>query len=202
MGDLENFLHNERIQLPDLMRIAMAHYQFETIHPFLDGNGRLGRLLITLYLVSNNILSKPTLYLSAYFEKHKALYFDNLMRARTANDVLQWIRFFLVAVIETSKQGIATFKSILALREDIESRRLITLGKKLPRAQQLLQHLYKTPKLTAADVGSLLDVTPATANGFIQDFVKLGILRETTGGKRNRIFPFNEYLDMFAGTTA
>ncbi len=197
MGDLENFLHNDQMELPDLMRIAMAHYQFETIHPFLDGNGRLGRLLITLYLVSNNILSKPTLYLSAYFEKHKALYYDNLMRARTANDVLQWIRFFLVAVTETSKQGIATFKSILALREDIESRRLITLGKKLPRAQQLLQHLYKTPKLTAADVGSLLDVTPATANGFIHDFVKLGILRETTGGKRNRIFTFHEYLGLF-----
>jgi Fic family protein len=201
MGDLEIFLHNEQIQLPDLMRIAMAHYQFETIHPFLDGNGRLGRLLITLFLVSNNILSKPTLYLSAYFEKHKALYYDNLMRARTANDVLQWIRFFLVAVTETSKQGIATFKDILALREDIESRRLITLGKKLPRAQQLLRHLYKTPKVTAADVGSLLDVTPATANGFIQDFVKLGILRETTGGKRNRIFTFTEYLDLFAGTS-
>lgn len=197
MGDLENFLHNDQIQLPDLMRIAMAHYQFETIHPFLDGNGRLGRLLITLYLVSNNILSKPTLYLSAYFEKHKALYYDNLMRARTANDVLQWIRFFLVAVTETSKQGIATLKSILKLRKDIETRRLITLGKKLPRAQLLLNHLYKTPKLTAADVGAMLDVTPATANAFIQDFMKLGILRETTGGKRNRMFTFHEYLGLF-----
>lgn len=198
MGDLENFLHNDRIQLPHLMRIAMAHYQFETIHPFLDGNGRLGRLLITLYLVSKNILSKPTLYLSAFFEKHKTMYYDNLTRARTANDLLQWIRFFLVAVTDTSKQGISTFKSILALREDIESRRLITLGKKLPRAQQLLQHLYKTPKLTAADVGSMMNVTPATANAFIQDFVRLGILRETTGGKRNRIFTFHEYLSMFA----
>jgi Fic family protein len=198
MGDLENFLHNDQIQLPDLMRIAMAHYQFETIHPFLDGNGRLGRLLITLYLVSNNILSKPTLYLSAYFEKHKAVYYDNLMRARTANDVLHWIEFFLVAVTETSKQGISTFKGILKLREDIESRRLITLGKKLPRAKELLKHLYKTPKLTAADVGSMLHVTPATANVFVHDFVKLGILRETTGGKRNRVFTFHEYLDLFA----
>jgi Fic family protein len=198
MGDLEKFLHNAEIQLPDLMRIAMAHYQFETIHPFLDGNGRVGRLLITLYLVSNNILAKPTLYLSAYFERHKALYYDNLMRARTANDLLQWISFFLVAVTETSKQGIATLKRILALREDIETRRLIRLGKKLPRAQQLLRHLYKTPKLTAADVGSLLAVTPATANAFIQDFVELGILRETTGGKRNRVFTFYEYLSLFA----
>ena len=198
MGDLENFLHNDQIQLPDLMRIAMAHYQFETIHPFLDGNGRLGRLMITLYLVSKNILSKPTLYLSAYFEKHKAVYYDNLMRARTSNDLLQWLKFFLVAVTETSKDGIATFRSILKLREDIESRRLITLGKKLPRAQELLNHLYKTPKLTAADVGSMLDVTPATANVFIHDFVKLGILRETTGGKRNRVFTFYEYLSLFA----
>jgi Fic family protein len=198
MGDLENFLHNDQVQLPDLMRIAMAHYQFETIHPFLDGNGRLGRLLITLYLVSNNILSQPTLYLSAYFEKHKAVYYDNLMRARTSNDLLQWIRFFLVAVTETSKQGIATFKSILALREDIESHRLVTLGKKLPRAHQLLQNLYKTPKLTAADVGRMLEVTPATANAFIRDFVDLGILCETTGGKRNRVFTFHEYLSLFA----
>jgi Fic family protein len=120
------------------------------------------------------------------------------MRARTANDVLQWIRFFLVAVTETAKQGIATFKSILALREDIESCRLITLGKKLPRAKQLLNHLYKSPKLTAADVGAVLEVTPATANAFIQDFVKLGILREMTGGRRNRIFTFHEYLGLFA----
>ena len=198
MGDLENFLHNENVQLPDLMRIAMAHYQFETIHPFLDGNGRLGRLMITLYLVNKNILSKPTLYLSAYFEKHKAVYYDNLMRARTSNDLLQWVKFFLVGVIETSKQGIATFQSILKLREDIESRRLITLGKKLPRAQELLNHLYRTPKLSASDVGPMLKVTPATANVFIRDFVKLGILKETTGGRRNRIFTFHEYLDLFA----
>jgi Fic family protein len=111
--------------------------------------------------------------------------------------MLQWIRFFLVAVTETSKQGIATFKSILTLRDDIESRRLITLGKKLPRAKKLLNHLYKTPKLTAADVGSMLDVTPATANVFIKDFVTLGILREMTGGKRNRVFTFHEYLSLF-----
>jgi len=199
MGDLENFLHNDQIQLPDLMRIAMAHYQFETIHPFLDGNGRLGRLLITLYLVSNNILSKPTLYLSDHFEKNKAAYYDNLMRARTANDVLQWIRFFLVAVTETSKQGIATFKGILALKEDVESHRLVTLGKKLPRAQQLLHHLYSTPKLAASDVGNLLGVTPATANSLIQDFLRLGILRETTGRKRHRVFAFHEYLALFVG---
>ena len=197
MSNLENFLHNDQLQMPHLMRIAMAHYQFETIHPFLDGNGRLGRLLITLYLVSNDILSKPALYLSAYFEKHKATYFDNLMRVRTANDLLQWIRFFLVAVTETARQGTTTLKKILALRENIESNRLPTLGTKLPRARRLLTHLYKSPRLTAADVAGTLDVTPATANALIRDFVKLGILSETTGGRRNRIFTFHEYLDLF-----
>ncbi len=199
MGDLEDFFHNGQIQLPGLIRIAMAHYQFETIHPFLDGNGRLGRLLITLYLVSNNILSKPTLYLSAYFEKHKTVYYENLMRVRTSNDLLQWITFFLVAVTETSKQGIATFKKILALKEDCETRRLVSLGKKLPRAQQLLTYLYKSPRVTASEVGALLEVTPATANAIIQDFVRLSILKETTGGRRNRIFSFTEYMKLFTG---
>jgi Fic family protein len=200
MGDLENFLHNGQIQLPDLIRIGMAHYQFETIHPFLDGNGRLGRLLITLYLVSKNILSKPTLYLSAYFEKHKALYYDNLARVRTANDMLQWIRYFLVAVRDTSVQGVTTLKKILELREDLETRRLPVMGLRLQRAQQLLTHLYRSPTVTAADVADVLKVTPATANGFVKDFVKLGILHETTGGRRNRVFTFHEYLSLFTDT--
>lgn len=198
MGDLENFLHNDQIHLPDLVRIAMAHYQFETIHPFLDGNGRLGRLMITLYLVGKGILSKPTLYLSDYFEKHKTLYYDNLMRVRASNDMLQWITFFLVAVTETSKKGISTFRGILKLRDNVEGEQLITLGKKLPRAKVLVNHLYKSPTVTAADVGVVLGVTPATANAFIQDFVKLGILNETTGGRRNRVFKFQEYLDLFS----
>ena len=198
MGDLEYLLHNDQIHLPDLVRIAMAHYQFETIHPFLDGNGRLGRLIITLYLVGKGILSKPTLYLSDYFEKHKTLYYDNLMRVRASNDMLQWITFFLVAVTETSKKGISTFRGILKLRDNVEGEQLITLGKKLPRAKVLVNHLYKSPTVTVADVGVVLGVTPATANAFIQDFVKLGILNETTGGRRNRVFKFQEYLDLFS----
>ena len=112
MGDLENFLHNVQIDVPHLIKIAIAHYQFETVHPFLDGNGRLGRLLITLYLVDSGLLQKPTLYLSDYFEKHRTLYYDNLNKVRLTNNLIQWIRFFLVSVIETSKNGVNTFRSI------------------------------------------------------------------------------------------
>ena len=197
MGDLENFLHNETIEVPHLIRIAIAHYQFETIHPFLDGNGRLGRLLITLYLVSGRLLEKPTLYLSDYFERNRALYYDNLSRIRVSNDLGQWIKFFLSAVIETATKGIKTFDRILKLRKDVEERKLLTIGKRLPKAKALLNALYSNPSLTSADVEKLLDVTAATANSVIQDLVSLDILREVTGGKRNRRFVFWEYMRLF-----
>ncbi|MDI6767376.1 MAG: Fic family protein [Bacteroidota bacterium] len=197
MGDLENFLHNETIDVPDLVRVAIAHYQFETIHPFLDGNGRIGRLMITLYLVSRKLLAKPTLYLSEYFEKHKNLYYDNLMKVRTSNDLLQWIKFFLVAVIETSKKGVSTFEAILKLREKIEGEQIITLGKKLPKAKELINVLYRYPKMTAADVVKAISVTPATANALIKDFVRLKILFEVTGRQRDRKFVFKDYIQLF-----
>jgi Fic family protein len=197
MGDLENFLHNETIEVPHLIRIAIAHYQFETIHPFLDGNGRLGRLMITLYLVSDGLLAKPTLYLSDYFERNRGLYYDNLSRTRTSNDLGQWIKFFLSAIIETSTKGIETFDRILRLRKDVEDKRLPTTGKRLPKAKALLNALYSNPSVTPADVEKLLDVAPATANRLIQDLVSLKILREVTGGKRNRRFVFWEYMQLF-----
>ncbi len=197
MGDLEGFLHNRRIDVPDLMRIAMAHYQFETIHPFLDGNGRIGRLLITLFLVSNKILVKPTLSLSAYFEKHRQAYYDSLMSVRTSDDILPWIRFFLVAVRETSVEGAMTLKRVLELRDEIEGARLPGLGRKLPIAMKLMNYLYKTPIITVADVGSALQVTIKTANLLIGDLIRLGILHEITGNRRNRVFAFKEYLGLF-----
>ena len=119
MSDLEKFLHNEKIEVPYILRAGIAHYQFETIHPFLDGNGRIGRLLITLYLVSTNLLSKPALYLSDYFEKHRQLYYDNLNNVRIKNDMSQWLKFYLVGIIETSEKSIYTFKrNIKAERKD------------------------------------------------------------------------------------
>jgi Fic family protein len=198
MSDLEKFLHNDAIDVPHLIRIAIGHYQFETIHPFLDGNGRVGRLLITLYLVSKGLLAKPTLYLSEYLERHRSVYIDNLTAARTRNDLAQWIMFFLVAVAETCNRGIATFKKIQELREDIEGRRIVKLGKRLPKANTLVMSLYRNPRVTAAEVSAILGVTPKTANEVIQNFVDLEILVESTGNRRNRVFSFAEYIKLFS----
>jgi Fic family protein len=197
MNDLEKFLHNEKIEVPVLIRIAIAHYQFETIHPFLDGNGRIGRLLITLYLVSTGLLSKPSLYLSDYIEKHRRVYYDNLRNVKDKNDMAQWIKFFLVGIIETSEKGIETFKAILKLRQSIEEELLPTLGKKLSTAKQLMKYLYRKPIVTVQDVQEVLEVSLPTANSIISDFEKLEILTETTGWKRNREFEFTEYLKLF-----
>ena len=197
MGDLENFIHNDKIEVPHLIKIAIAHYQFETIHPFLDGNGRLGRLMITLYLVSTGLLDKPTLYLSDFFERRKSLYYDNLSFVRTSNNLIQWIKFFLVAVIETSDKGIYTFREILRMKEDIEGVKLLSLGKRINNAKKLITFLYRKPLINVKDVENLLKVTTKPANAIIQQFEKLGILIEVTGYKRNRLFLFKEYYKLF-----
>ncbi|MEO5645552.1 MAG: Fic family protein [Bacteroidia bacterium] len=197
MSDLEKFLHNRKIHVPHLIRIAIAHYQFETIHPFLDGNGRLGRLLITLYLVSNRILKKPSLYLSDFFERNRQLYYDNLTGVRTKNDLIQWIKFFLAGVIETADKSIAVFDSILALRKTIEEEKIITLGKRSPLARKMLDYICTKPVITVSDLIDELKTSKPTANALVKDFVRLNILEEKTGYKRNRIFIFEEYLELF-----
>lgn len=196
MADLEKFLHNENLAIPHLIKIGIAHYQFETIHPFLDGNGRIGRLLITLYLVSNNLLAKPTLYLSDFFEKHRSLYYDNLTRVRTNNDLVQWLKFFLEGVRQTSESSIQTFKNIIKLRDDTEAK-IAKLGKKQDTARQFLQHLYSHPIVDSADVVKLFNINISTALRLIDDFVKLKILKEITGQKRNQNFVFEGYLKLF-----
>ena len=197
MSDLENFLHNEQLDVPVLIRAAIAHYQFETIHPFLDGNGRIGRLLITLYLVSSGLLTKPSLYLSDYFEKHRQLYYDNLNGVRVKNDLTQWIKFFLVGIIETSEKGTDTFKSILRLKEQIEDKKLINFGPSLPKAKLLMTYLFRKPVVTAQDVQHELNISLPTVNTILSKFERLGILIEKTGWKRNREFEFTEYLNLF-----
>jgi Fic family protein len=197
MSDMESFLHNDQINVPVLVRAAITHYQFETVHPFLDGNGRIGRLLITLYLVSSGLLTKPSLYLSDYFDKHRQLYYDNLNNVRVKNDLIQWIKFFLVGIVETSEKGIETFKAILKLNENIEDKKLPKLGKKIITAKQLLKHLYKKPVVTVQEVRDELDVSLPTANSIVSDFERLEILSEKTGWKRNREFEFTDYLKLF-----
>lgn len=197
IADLEKFLNNDEIQVPHLIKIGIAHYQFEAIHPFLDGNGRIGRLLITLYLINQKVLSKPTLYLSDFIEKNRQHYYNNLMAVSLNNKIEQWLRFFLVGIIETAKSAIDTFTKIIALRDKMEKDTIVSLGKRLPNAKALLTYLYSKPVVTVADVMTKLEVTKQTANTLIKDFDNLGILKEQTGYKRNRIFIFEEYLRLF-----
>lgn len=197
MGDLENFIHNDKIDVPHLIKIAIAHYQFETIHPFLDGNGRLGRLMITLYLVSTGLMNKPTLYLSDFFEKNKSLYYDNLSFVRTSSNIIQWIKFFLVAVIETSDKGIRTFKEILKLKEKVEGKIILSLGKRIQNAKKLISFLYCKPIVNVKEVEYILKITTKPANAIIMELEDLGILKEITGYKRNRLFLFEDYYKLF-----
>jgi Fic family protein len=196
MSDLEKFTHNEEHFLPDLIKIGIIHYQFETIHPFLDGNGRVGRLLITLYLVDKEILKQPILYLSDFFERNKTLYYDNLMRARTHNDLKQWLKFFLVGVIETAKNGVTTFDEILKLKSNSELQ-IQTLGSRSNNAQKILHYLLKKPIIDVNKVLEITGVSQRTGYSLIADLEKLEILEEVTGGKRGKIYAFKEYLKIF-----
>lgn len=196
MSDLEKFWHNEKTQVPELIRIAISHYQFETIHPFLDGNGRIGRLLITLYLISRGLLAKPSLYLSDFLERNRGAYYDALTQVRASNDMVHWVVFFLDAVIETAESSKQTFQKIMAMRNELESQ-MVTLGRRAENARALLILLYKRPALTGKEISRLLGVTPRTANGLIDQFVGLGILEEMTGYQRNRVYIFRRYIRLF-----
>lgn len=196
MGDIEHFVHDERHYFPELLKIALVHYQFETIHPFLDGNGRVGRLMITLYLVSKGILKQPVLYLSDFFERNRSLYYDNLMRVREKNDLQQWFKFFLVGIIETAKSGIVTFDNILKLQKQVEAS-LQTLGSRAANAQKVVQYLYQSPVVDAAKVGEVAGISPASAYKLIADLEQLEILKEITGGKRGKLYIFSSYIQLF-----
>ena len=197
LSDFETFLNNTNLQIPHLIRIAIAHYQFETIHPFLDGNGRIGRLLITLYLVSTGILDKPLLYLSEFFEEHRDLYYDNLTLVRTKNDLKQWIRFFLTGVVETATRSSETLQKIIVLKSVIEKERIMLMGKRSKQALVLFHKLFSKPVLNIRDVQGFTGLSPKAANDLVQIFVEKKILKETTGYQRNRVFIFAEYMEMF-----
>lgn len=197
LGDLEQFLHNKEIRLPHLIRIAIAHYQFETIHPFDDGNGRTGRLLITLYLVSNEMLDRPLLYLSDFFDRNRSLYFDNLERARVNNDLGQWLKFFLAGVIETAETTNAALHRIIKLKNEIEQNKIPAMGKRAKNAAILFTALFSQPRLTINDARTITGLSAKAANDLVSAFVEADILREQTGYQRNRVFSFEEYLRLF-----
>jgi Fic family protein len=196
IGDIEQFVHNDSLYFPELLKIALVHYQFETIHPFLDGNGRVGRLLITLYLVSRGILKQPVLYLSDFFERNRSLYYHNLVRVREKNDLLQWFKFFLVGIIETAKNGITTFDNILKLQKQVKAQ-IRTLGSRTANAQKVVHYLYQRPMIDAAKVGEVASISPASAYKLIADLEQFGILKEITGGKRGKMYVFDDYLQLF-----
>lgn len=196
MGDLELFWHNEQINVPDLIRIAISHYQFETIHPFLDGNGRIGRLMIALYLVSKGLLRKPSLYLSDFFERNRDSYYDALMRVRISNDLTHWVKFFLSAVIETAGKGKQTFEGILALRQEMDQQ-AFAYGKRAENVQAVLRYMYRRPAITASQASELLAVSHQTASNLLNNMVADGMLSEITGYQRNRVFVFVRYLALF-----
>lgn len=196
MSDLERFWHNDAITVPHLIRLAISHYQFETIHPFLDGNGRIGRLLIPLYLVSHGLLAKPSLYLSDFFERHRGSYYDALTRVRLSGDLIHWVRFFLRGMTETAGKGRDVFGKILTLRHDVEHR-ILTLGKRVPNARAALNLLYRRPVISASDLEHALEVSSPTAQALVKDLIRLGILVEITGQVRGRVYEFEPYLDLF-----
>ncbi|MCQ2137250.1 MAG: Fic family protein [Bacteroidales bacterium] len=197
MGDLEEFLNNDQINVPSLIKIAIAHYQFESIHPFLDGNGRIGRLMITLFLVNEHILDKPLLYLSTYFEKNKGLYYDNLTSVRDKNDMAHWLKYFLVGVEQTASHAVETLSQIITFKEKMESEIHNTYGRRTAQAIVLLHSLLINPFVTVEQAAKECKLSYKAANDLVARFCEDGYLSETSGRSRNRYFVFSSYLDLF-----
>lgn len=196
LGELEHFLHDD-LPLPLLIRIGLAHAQFETIHPFLDGNGRVGRLLITFLLCEKEVLLKPVLYLSHYFKQHRQHYYERLQAVRVDGDWEGWLLFFLRGVFEVSQQATETARRILALRE--QHRQLITdqFGRAAGNGHRVLEYLYQHPIVQVAELRSLIKTTYPAANQLVHRFVEHRMLHEMTGQKRNRQFIYRDYIDLF-----
>ncbi len=196
LGALESFLHAED-ELPLLVKIGMAHCQFETIHPFLDGNGRMGRLLITFFLCERAVLPKPVLYLSHFFKRHRQEYYDRLQSVRDGGDFEGWMEFFLRGVAEVSLEAADTARRILELREHDRGEINDRMGRASGNGHRVLEQLYRQPIISVGNVQELLGTTFAGANQIVQRLADLGILTEITGRTRNRRFRYDAYVRLF-----
>jgi Fic family protein len=196
MSDLERLANDEANLLPELLKIGLIHYQFETIHPFQDGNGRLGRLLIPLYLIGRGILRQPVLYLSAYFERNRLAYYDKLTAVRENSDLVGWLDSFLDGVIETARDGVQTFQQITELERALPER-LVSLHRRRSSAEQLLKAMFGQPIVSVAEVRNILGVSDAPAYRLVADLEKLGILDEFPTAGRGKSYVFREYMSLF-----
>ena len=197
LSDFEKFIHNDEQQVPHLIKIAIIHYQFETIHPFQDGNGRIGRLIIPLYLLEKKILSKPCFYISDFFEKHRTAYYDALQNVRVNNDLTNWIVFFLRAVIHTAKSAKFKFKNAVQLVGEFEERMLLFAGRP-DNNRSILKAFFNDPILTSKQLQDSLPISQPTINKVIRGMLDSDMLEEITGYGRNRIFALMKYLRVFA----
>jgi Fic family protein len=195
LDNLERFLHDPG-GLDPLITCALAHAQFETIHPFLDGNGRVGRLLITFLLCHRNVLQRPVLYLSHYLKQHRATYYDRLMAVRNAGDWESWLQFFLTGVAEVAHEAEQTARRIVEFRESV--RHQAQSAGMSANIFTLIDWLFKQPMVTVNAARDYLAVSFPAANAMISELRRIGVLSEVTGGRRNRMFRFDPYLDLFA----
>lgn len=196
LGKWEAFIHDQQ-PMPTLIRVGLAHAQFETIHPFLDGNGRVGRLLITFLLVENQILAQPLLYLSHFFKQHRQRYYDHLQAVRDEGDWETWLKFFLRGVAEVAREATDTARRIVAMREDHRSLITSNLGRGAGKGLTFLEQLYFRPIVNVNTVMQITELSFARANGLVSQLQGLGLLRETTGRRRNRVFSYEPYMALF-----
>ncbi len=195
VGNFEEYLHRVG-PIPVLIKTGLMHAQFETIHPFLDGNGRVGRLLITFYLCQQQVLRKPLLYLSEFFKRNRQTYYDRLNLLRERDDIEGWLEFFLQGITETSERAVETARKIIKLRE-YGIKQIAKLGRTAEKGMILYDYLFRTPMVRVKDVERILAIKNPNALTLVSKLVNLGILRELTGFKRNRVFSFADYITLF-----
>ena len=196
LSDLEKFINNDEINTPDLIKIAMIHYQFESIHPFLDGNGRTGRILIPIYLLSTGLISKPCFYISDYIEKNKEAYYDFLSRVRTQNDMISWIKFFLEATIETAKTARIKFEKIVKFTNEMNSV-VLNMPVRPENARMVIDCMYNEPTINRKILMEKTGLKPTALKSVVNSLLEKELIVENTGYSRNQIFTFEKYINLF-----